>query len=78
MKFAATAFVFALFSAIPAHGDASAQRCASSDGKAAGCTSNISTPTSVPEAGSLMLLGSGLAALGVFLRRKRSSVTVKP
>jgi hypothetical protein len=55
-----------------ARADASEQGCKSSDDKAKGCPKD---PTSVPEPGVAILVGSGLLALGglVVLRRKQQS-----
>ncbi|HTP45067.1 MAG TPA: PEP-CTERM sorting domain-containing protein [Candidatus Acidoferrum sp.] len=64
MLFSATLLVPAL-----ARADASQQGCESSDGKAKGCTKD---PTTAPEPGIAILVGSGLLALAGFaaLRRK--------
>jgi hypothetical protein len=56
---------------VPAYADASQQGCESSDGQAAGCSSD---PVSVPEPGSFALLATGMAAVGslaIVRRRKR-------
>ena len=48
--------------------DASEQGCLSSAGQASGCGS-----AAVPEPASLMLLGAGLAGLGIAMRAGRKS-----
>ena len=68
------AVAFALWNTAPAHADASPNGCLHSDGRAAGCT-DPTTPTSVPESSSFVLLASGLVALGglALVTRKRFS-----
>jgi hypothetical protein len=55
--------------------DASEQGCKSSNDQAKGCKGDPDSPTSMPEPGIAILVGSGLLALGglVALRRKQES-----
>jgi hypothetical protein len=55
--------------------DASEKGCKNSDGQAKGCKGDPDSPTTMPEPGIAILVGSGLLALGGFvaLRRKQES-----
>jgi hypothetical protein len=67
----ALAIATVALSSVPAYADTSNQGCASSCGKAAGCSNR---PTSVPEPSSLALLVVGLVVVGgvaVAFGRKR-------
>ena len=77
MKKTALAILLGVMFLAPAlvRADASEQGCKSSDDKAKGCKGDPNSPTTMPEPGVAILVGSGLLALGglVALRRKQES-----